>query len=55
MSMINCKNFLSYRFYRIEVQLQDEVAKTISSFIDICIKLWFLIGDKVKAANSIAH
>jgi len=39
----------------IEDQLQDEVADTIHSFIDIGIKVWVLTGDKVGTAMSIAH
>jgi|LauGreDrversion4_2_1035121.scaffolds.fasta_scaffold104817_3 magnesium-transporting ATPase (P-type) len=39
----------------IEDQLQDEVAETIYSFIDIGIKVWVLTGDKIGTAMSIAH
>ena len=39
----------------IEDQLQDDVADTLNSFIEIGIKVWVLTGDKVETAISIAY
>ena len=38
----------------IEDQLQDNIADTLNSFIDIGIKMWVLTGDKVETAISVA-
>jgi magnesium-transporting ATPase (P-type) len=39
----------------IEDQLQEDLAKTLYSFIEIDIKIWVLTGDKVGTAISIAY
>lgn len=47
-------NFYLLGCTAIEDQLQDEVPKTIKSFIDIGIKVWVLTGDKPDTSMSVA-